>query len=171
MNAEIFAKALALLENVTPLKNDCGLLCERACCQSDPDVGGDVWLFPYENELEYDWAEKRTVRLPVTGERAGAIRCSGACNRSLRPFCCRIFPLSPVFSKKKNEWSVRMDRRAMMVCPLCEYGLKALSPEFVNAAKEAVRLLATDPECERFLLAIYKEESAYRNLGAELGLT
>ncbi len=169
MSAEIFAEALKLLENVTPLKSDCGLLCGRACCKPDPDAGGDVWLFPHESALEYPWADKRTACLPVTGERAGAIRCSDFCVRSLRPFCCRIFPLSPFFSKKKNEWRVRMDRRAWMMCPLCEYGLRGLSPEFVSAAEAAVRMLAKDPECERFLFTLVKEESAYRELGAEFG--
>lgn len=38
--------ARKLLENMTPLKRDCGRACGAACCQSDEDGQGGMLLFP-----------------------------------------------------------------------------------------------------------------------------
>lgn len=158
---DLLQEALALLENITPLKSDCGVLCGQACCQSDPDAGGEVWLLPREARMEFPWAETHISRMPVTGTMTAAISCRALCQRARRPFLCRIFPLVPYYSPKRGVWDVRMDRRAWMLCPLCNYGLKGLNPEFVAKAREAVRLLSQDPETEAFLRAVHQEEDAY----------
>lgn len=162
MSRNITYGARELLSEPTPLKTDCGLLCDRACCRADEDAGGDVWLFPDEAEGAYPWARVIQSRMPVTGIEVMAIRCEGACERAERPLCCRIFPLTPWYSKKRGEWDVRIDRRAWMVCPLCASGMRGLNPEFVNAARAAVSLLASDESGERFLHALAREEAAYR---------
>ena len=41
--------ARELLENLTPLKTDCGRLCQAACCQGDENTG--MLLFPEEETL------------------------------------------------------------------------------------------------------------------------
>ena len=140
MNEQL-KKARALLENVTPLTTDCGLLCGHACCKPDNDAGDSVWLFPGEEETSYTWGEVTPVRLPVTGVQAKSLFCTSFCERDKRPFQCMIFPLVPYFSDKKNAWSVRMDRRAFAVCPLASCGKKGLNPEFVKNAETAVRIL------------------------------
>ena len=155
-------EAIALLENVTPLKSDCGTLCDHACCKPDKDAGGEVWLLPCEEEMDFDWAEVHPTRMPVTETDAYAISCASMCDRAKRPFLCRIFPLVPYYSKKRNEWDVRMDRRAWMLCPLCNYGVKGLNPEFVSAARQAVQILCEDAETEDFLQKVHLEEDAYR---------
>ena len=157
-----FFEARKLLENVTPLKTDCGLLCDHACCKPSEDAGQGVWLFPQEECEDMAWGKKGDTRLPVTRIKAKILLCDGLCDRENRPFQCRIFPLVPFFSKKRSEWDVRMDRRAYMICPLCTYGKKALDPAFIENAKKAVQLIAKTEAGERFLTALAQEESAYR---------
>lgn len=157
-----FRKAKALLENVTPLLTDCGLLCGHACCKPDPDAGEFVWLFPEEENLSMPWGTVRKTQMPVTQTPVSAVWCNSPCNRSERPFQCMIFPLVPYFSEKKNAWSVRMDRRAYALCPLTAYGKKGLNPEFVKNAELAVRMIAETEAGERFLTALAREEDAYR---------
>lgn len=155
-------QARSLLENVTPLKTDCGLLCNQACCKADPDSGDSVWLFPGEEEIDYTWGVVSDVLLPVTKTPAKSLFCTDFCPREKRPFGCMIFPLVPYFSEKKNAWAVRMDRRANAVCPLTSYGKKGLNPEFVLNAEKAVQLLSKTETGERFLKALAREESVYR---------
>ena len=54
MNAETLRRAKALLENETPLKTDCGALCGAACCRTDADGKGGVYLFPGEDAAEIE---------------------------------------------------------------------------------------------------------------------
>ena len=159
---EQLKKARELLENVTPLITDCGLLCDHACCKADEDSGDSVWLFPGEEEIAFSWGEVTDVSLPVTGIKAKSLYCNGFCERENRPFGCMIFPLVPYFSKKTNAWSVRMDRRAFALCPLTAYGKKGLNPEFVENAEKAVQILSETETGERFLQALAREESVYR---------
>jgi len=159
---ETLEKARALLVNVTPLMTDCGLLCDRACCKPDEDSGDSVWLFPGEEEIAFIWGEVTDTLLPVTKVPAKSLYCNGFCSREKRPFQCMIFPLVPYFSGKKNAWSVRMDRRAFALCPLTAYGKKGLNPEFVQNAEKAVQLLSETETGERFLEALAREESVYR---------
>ena len=154
--------ARSLLMNVTPLKTDCGLLCDHACCKPSADSGDSVWLFPGEEEIDMSWGEITDIRLPVTNTEAKSLFCRDYCARESRPFQCMIFPLVPYFSKKQNAWSVRMDRRAYMVCPLTGYSKKGLNPEFVENAEKAVRILSETETGERFLQALAREESVYR---------
>lgn len=159
---ETLLNARKLLECVTPLKTDCGLLCDHACCKADPDAGDSVWLFPGEEEIEFHWGEVTDVLLPVTHTPAKSLFCKGFCEREKRPFGCMIFPLVPYFSKKKNAWSVRMDRRAFALCPLTAWGKKGLNPEFVLNAEKSVQMLSKTETGERFLETLAREESVYR---------
>ena len=67
MLPEALTRARAILEDVTPLKTDCGLTCGHICCH------------------------------PMEGEMTGMLLiCSGRCNRADRPLSCRLMPLIPV---------------------------------------------------------------------------
>ena len=157
MDRETLIKARALLENVTPLRTDCGLLCSHVCC-TDPD-GDDagMLLFPGEDALV---------------EGAGRIReedgrkvfvCDGRCERTVRPFACRIFPLSPV-KDAEGRWIVKTDRRAHAMCPLAAHGLHGMDRAFVNACVRAVRLIVSDPDGERFLNEWAENEESLADL-------
>ena len=163
MNSEILRDALDCLKEVTPLKTDCGLFCEAACCKDNGEAGSCVWLLPGEDADQVStWAEVRESTMPVTGAKTQAIYCFKPCNRDARPFLCRIFPLTPYFSQKNQCWSVRMDKRAAALCPLYFYGKNGLRRDFVVKAQEAVQILAQDVDGLAALKLLEIEESAYR---------
>lgn len=146
-------KAWALIENLTPLKTDCGLTCGAACCQADEDGQGGVKLFPGEAQAyeDADWAK-------IEG---GELTCGGRCPRALRPLGCRIFPLTPA-RKASGALSLRIDRRAFAMCPLAPHGVKALDPAFVSAVREALSIVDSAPEGREFLNKWIAEERIFR---------
>lgn len=162
MDKEILFRALKLIENVTPLNTDCGLLCGGVCCRDNGEAGSGVWLLPGEEHVPHLWADTTATKTPVTKTELNMIYCRGMCERDKRPFLCRIFPLSPYYSEKKSCWSVRMDRRAAALCPLHGYGVRGLKPEFIDACREAVKLIASDEEGEKLLRVLEQEEGAFR---------
>ena len=159
---ETLARALEMLKDTTPLKQDCGSLCASSCCSDGGEAGALVWLMPGEESVPMPWGSVSDSVMPVTKTRVSAIYCNAPCDRDRRPFMCRIFPLSPYYSEKRGEWDVRLDRRAAPVCPLFRYGKAGLDPVFVDAARRAVRLLAKDPGWESRLRLLESEEAAYR---------
>ena len=159
MNLDLLRRAYAAIGDCTPMKTDCGALCGAACCQADGDGQGGVCLLPGEAEglRGADWCEMtRDPRM-----NAPMILCVGPCNRSLRPFLCRIFPLCPVVGRD-GRWTVRMDARARAACPLARGGLRGLDPAFVHGAARAVRMLSGDPEAEGFLRRWAAIEAEFR---------
>ena len=109
-----------------------------------------MYLFPGEEAL-----------LPgAGGDFAPIYTCDGRCAREERPLACRIFPLTPV--KKEHGWGVKMDVRARAMCPLARFGTRGLDPDFVRAVRDAVRLIAADPEGEAFLEKWAAREAEYK---------
>lgn len=161
MNFEL-TEARALLKETTPLKGDCGALCGGACCRSDEDGQGGVYLFP--GESVGDWAT-----CADTEDLGGCQMCTchGACARDQRPLACRLFPLTPI--RVRGEWTVRLDSRAWAMCPLMRGGMRGLDPEFVIAAKAAVRLLAQDAQMRAFMGAWARLERVFRDARGMLG--
>ena len=123
--------------------NDCGALCGAACCHPDEDGQGGVYLFPGERALlrDCEW-----VRVLPAGF-APMLLCDGTCDRDRRPLGCRIFPLTA---------------RARAVCPLVSSGLSGLDPEFVRGVRDALRIVAEDPEGDAFLERWHALEEEYR---------
>ena len=156
MYSDNILKAYSLIGELTPLERDCGELCGKACCSADEDGQGGMLLFPGERALcEGDWCR-------IENTDAGEIlTCLAPCPRDKRPLACRIFPLSPVFSK--GSWTVRMDARARVMCPLVRYGVKGLNREFALAVRDALRLIASTPEGEKLLQDWQQSEEQYRN--------
>jgi hypothetical protein len=66
-----------------------------------------------------------------------------------------------VFSK--GAWTVRMDARARRMCPLVRSGVKGLNREFALAVRDALRLIAEDPEGEKFLQDWQAAEEEFRS--------
>ena len=152
----LLLKAYEIIGSLTPLRTDCGELCSKACCSPDEDGQGGMLLFPGEKEFcTGDWH-----RLEET-DVGTILTCLSPCPRNFRPLACRIFPLTPVFSK--GAWTVRMDARARRMCPLVRSGVKGLDREFALAVRDALRLIATDPAGEKFLQDWQSAEEEYRN--------
>ena len=146
---ESVVRARKILEDVTPLRSDCGRICGRACCGQDENGKGGMLLFPGEEALYRDSGDF-TVRKDESVLPDGAlVTCLGRCDRRERPLSCRFFPLRPTAGGKAV-----MDRRASWLCPLYEAGKEGLSPEFVSAAGEAAGILAECGEHVRFLAAL-----------------
>ena len=151
-NAAVLA-ARALLETLTPLKTDCGRLCGGACCQGDDTTG--MLLFPGEDAL-YEgctFADVLALDYTLGSTQAKLFVCKGRCERELRPLACRLFPLFLKF-KEDGTTKLRMDVRARAVCPLTDYGIKSLDPEFKQAARRAYDLLLEDETCAAYLKAL-----------------
>ena len=148
--------ARELLESLTPLKTDCGRLCQGACCQGDEATG--MLLFPGEEALYADCTFARVVPtgFSLGGTPAQLLVCDGRCDRKNRPLACRLFPLFLKFREDQTP-VLRMDARARAVCPLTDYGLSALSGAFVAAARQAYGALMEDARCAAFLRALDAE--------------
>lgn len=161
MQIELLEQARALLENLTPLHTNCGLLCGGACCEADEDGQGGVLLFPGERELLQNepWMEILPSPMLSGGKDWGMMVCRGTCNRSMRPLGCRIFPLTPV--RKGDGWKVRTDRRAWAMCPLMNSGVRGLNPRFVEAVQQALNLIGSDSDGRTFLEEWQSLEESY----------
>ena len=147
---EAVLAARDLLETVTPLKSDCGRACGGACCQPDEDGPGGMLLFPGEEALYEILPEGFSIReddAVLPGLKL--LTCDGVCERKNRPLSCRLFPMLP------TRTGAKMDRRAWAVCPLMESGKRGLNPAFVDAVKEAGRMLYDCPEHAAFLDALH----------------
>lgn len=158
MNGELLDRAYARIGDLTPMVNDCGALCGAACCHADADGQGGVYLFSGEAARIENCAWVERI---VPGGFAPVMLCDGRCDRDLRPLGCRIFPLTPVRGKN-GRWTVRMDARARAMCPLVRSGVGGLDPDFVKAARDAVRIIAKDEAGEAFLDQWRALEEEYR---------
>lgn len=159
MKLDTILRAYEAIDDKTPMRTDCGQLCGAACCQTDADGQGGVCLLPGEEGRLAGISWGRIVHddqmdVPM-------LMCSDMCDREIRPFLCRIFPLCPVMGRS-GKWTVRMDARARAVCPLSASGLSGLDPDFARGCAKAVQIIAEDPEGEEFLKKWAAIEAEFR---------
>ena len=141
---KIYKKAYKLLKNVTPLKADCGQLCDKKCCHGDSRTG--MLLFPDE-ETTLTVIEQNGRRLAV---------CDGTCRRNERPLSCRIFPFFPVADGRKII--VKPDWRGINVCPMIGHSDEIIfNKRFLRRVRKTGNLLVKDPECAKFIKEISEE--------------
>lgn len=154
---ECVMQARTLLNDLTPLKSDCGRVCGAACCAPDEDGQGGMLLFPGEEALYetlpegYEISDDDSI---LPGMKL--LTCNGRCDRDDRPLSCRIFPLTPVITLRdgQEKLSVRMDPRAFSVCPLCEGGVRGMDQQFARAVLECGKILAKNSENRAYLRAL-----------------
>ena len=158
MDTQLIREAYAIIGPLTPLAGDCGALCGAACCQSDEDGQGGMFLFPGERAL---LEAESWCRIAPSAGPGDLVTCLAPCPRDKRPLACRIFPLTPVWTGE--VWTVRMDARARAMCPLCPSGVKGVQREFALAVRRALRRIAQDPEGDAFLRAWQALEEPYRH--------
>ena len=147
---------------LTPIKDDCGRLCEGACCRSLEGEETGMLLFPGEEAL-YDGLPGFRVKETASGT---LLVCSGTCDRTTRPLSCRLFPLLPAL--RGDTLRVELDERARPVCPLTRYGKAGLAVEFVEAVQRIGEALAQDPEQAAFLRRLTAEQDDLRALRRQL---
>lgn len=138
-------EARALLDTVTPLRSDCGKLCENACCRADTTGENGMLLYPFEEKLYREPIDGFPFRLaPDDSLTKGGWRliCEGRCPRAYRPLACRVFPLrirvAADEQAARTDVTAELDPRAWAVCPLPEAGgLRAVRQDFIGAVEQA----------------------------------
>ena len=151
----LYKRAKAIMEDKTPLKKDCGLLCGAACCKGDSETG--MLLFPFE-ETSLSVVEKDGVRLCV---------CDGSCDRRERPLSCVIFPFFPYITPE-GRVKVIPDIRGAEICPIVRnFSEVRLDRRFLRRVKKVGRLLSEDTECRAFLEEISREMDVYIELSSK----
>lgn len=163
-SAYVYLQLYRLFDKCTPIPVDCGKLCGKACCKGD-DSG--MFLFPGESEV-YKLIRPEGFRIEMsdlTYEDEGVERktpiifCDGNCDRYVRPFACRIFPLTPIFNDK-GKIEIIVDPRAKSICPLAKtMYLNEYDKDFVKAVRKSFVLLAKNRHVRAFL----KEYTSYIN--------
>lgn len=167
----LYQTAYQILNKTTPLRFDCGKLCNRACCQNlacDDEAGEDsgMYLFPGEEKLlqKAPFLDIIPVHFEFSpGSPIFLATCKGQCDRNLRPLACRIFPLTPYLTGK-DILVIRMDPRAIPICPLAEdLERNKLHPDFVNTVRKACRLLVTDPLIKDYITGLSRMFDEYNH--------
>ena len=153
---EFYSAVYSVLGDVTPLKVDCGQLCNGACCEVTDEITG-MYLFPGEEAMYKSmpqWGKIYDTDFSYNGKYADLFTCSGKCDRSQRPLSCRIFPLVP-YVKKGEKMEIRMDVRGRGMCPLATaMKVEDLSENFVRKVTAAMKLCMANPEVREFLYAL-----------------
>ena len=131
------------LENVTPLKKDCGILCDGICCKDGEEKTG-MLLFPFEEKMlqNEDYEIEDSNCEYGESQKAKILFCKGECNRKFRPLACRIFPLVP-YKKEGKPLKLIMNPLAKGMCPLARsLEVEQLEPSFIkNVYKAMNRIL------------------------------
>ena len=152
---EILMRAYSVLEDVTPLKYDCGKLCGSLCCKNNGEDGETpgMWLLPFERSfleaIQDDMNETDKPYSFCTAEDGTeTMFCKGACQRAFRPFACRIYPYYAHITRISNgrdKITVKLDPRAKLSCPIA-FSDSYLRPSifFIACVKRAIRILLTD---------------------------
>jgi hypothetical protein len=153
---ELILSAYELLFDVTPKKNDCGLICGGACCRENTSHGEDsdcgMLLLPGEKEL-LSGADDFSF---VKSHEGDMLVCRGKCLRELRPFACRIFPFYPKITEISGKVYIKIlpDPRAAHICPILSDPRKRKTHiKFLRNAKKAVRILIKDEDIKRELVS------------------
>ena len=150
---KLYAKIDRIMGTLTPLRADCGRLCDHSCCKGDENTG--MRLFPHEQ-----------TTLPVRdiegGDRLAV--CDGTCIREQRPLACKIFPFFPTVDERGRVY-IEEDIRAVHICPMIGNSDKiAYDRRFFRALRRVGRVLSRDPECLAFLRETTAEIDTYREL-------
>ncbi len=154
-------KAYEFLENVTPVKYDCGKICNKKCCKGNDNDG--MLLFPGEEEIFRD-NENFEVYYDNRYDSL-AVRCKGPCRRNERPLSCRIFPYLIYAEEKSGKLSVAPDIRALEFCPLISKKYE-LDRKFLRALRIASRKLCENEDMLEFICKITRELTDFNGLDA-----
>lgn len=137
-----------LLQDVTPLRVDCGQVCGGVCCR---DTGDDNGMLLFPGEREFLTRHFPASAFHPTANGGWLLVCDGRCDRRYRPLSCRIFPLFPLLEQEGRVRCV-IDPRAWRVCPLARVAEEVcFDKAFVRRVRRVGRLLAADDACRRFL--------------------
>ena len=137
--SEFYAPIYKILNSITPLSKDCGMLCDGACCKDGTEERKGMLLFPGEEKfLHGKGFDIEESNWEYADKKAYVLFCNGKCNREYRPLGCRIFPLTPLVTAD-GSFKLVMNPLAKGICPLAR-SLKPsqLEPDFTENARKAI---------------------------------
>ena len=150
-----FRAIYRLLDRVSPVPFDCGMICGSACCTavSDEDMG--IYLLLGEEKIHDRNADWLTWNTQSTDEydfppswhgKVNWIRCSDPphCRREMRPVQCRTFPLAPHITDDGCLCLIYNDDDLPYCCPMIEDETE-LDPDFIQATLTVWKHLIRDP--------------------------
>ncbi len=157
-NTIIINKAYSILDRETPLRSDCGRMCNSKCCKGSDDDG--MLLFPGEEEL-FRSREDFTV---FYDERYNSycVSCHGVCDRNIRPLSCRIFPYM-IYLNDDLKPAIAPDIRAIEFCPVLKSEIK-LDKKFLRALRICASYLCKYPEYSAFISEITAKLTDFNSL-------
>ena len=164
-----------LLDRVSPIQGDCGVLCGRACCDcgdllSDQakDFRLGMYLLPGEEKLftkKEDWLtwnadSVEDYDFPASWSgKVYFVQCHNApqCVRKLRPIQCRTFPLAPHITEDGVFHLIWNTDDLPYACPLVKEKTP-LNGGFIRATYTVWKRLMQDP----LIFDLVKLDSGYR---------
>lgn len=132
-----------------PLEEDCGLLCNAACCQSyDYDIGiyllpGEEKLFTEEDKSWLTWEIHNPKHYEFPHSWTQPVyyaKCIKQCPRHKRPIQCRTFPLTPHITKQDELIFIWETLDLPYLCPLIDNKYH-LNDSYVMGLKQAWKML------------------------------
>lgn len=146
---EVILKCYKILENETPLKFDCGKICNGKCCKGDENTG--MLLFPGEENLI-----DKNVKIKLSGNGDKIAVCNGTCDRTKRPLSCRIYPFFPLIKEFKGRRRVKIIFDLRADCPLINDEFE-YNKEFLRRLKRVGKTLLNSEETKKMYLDLCDE--------------
>ena len=145
-----------LLDRVSPIERDCGLLCGAVCCtcgESGDELG--IYLYPGEHKIHnkkddwLEWTVEAAEDYDFPDSWTGPVyfvKCKTppVCPRKKRPCQCRTYPLAPYISEDGILEMVYNDEQLPYSCPLIDREIP-LNDDFVKATYTVWSHLIRDP--------------------------
>lgn len=141
-----------LTAQVTPLPDDCGLLCGSICCRQNGEDTLGVYLFPGEEVmfsgrekwLAWEIQDRDEQSFPASWpQEIYFVRCLDFCARELRPLACRFFPLAPHFTDNGELLLIYETLPLPYRCPLITNKIP-LQHEFIQVVARSWQVLLFD---------------------------
>ena len=145
--------AYGRLKYDTPLKYDCGKLCDGLCCKGADDRG--MILYPGEEKL---FSDKKGFQIKKDSLGRNILICKSDCNRKIRPLSCRMYPLFPYVYEENGEIKLKViyDIRGLNSCPVVFNKIK-VSKKFIQSVRLAGKELLREEDCKKMLWDISRE--------------
>lgn len=160
-----------LLDRVSPVDYDCGILCGNACCMcadspappDDEETGSEendgcemgIYLYPGEEKIHsrkedwLTWSCERAEDYEFPDSWFGNVyfvRCKTPphCPREKRPFQCRTYPLTPHITEEGILTLIRNHEDLPYTCPLIADHME-LNRDFIKATYTVWKHLLREP--------------------------
>ena len=170
LTKEDYTKIYELLVDSTPLAEDCGQLCQNACCKVIPNSNLEmgIYLYPGEEVMfertndAFSWHKQAASDYDFPSDWTGTVDflyCLGNCQRVNRPLQCRFFPLAAHLTEDDKLQIIFETWDLPYTCPLIEDRMPIL-PEYIANIYAAYSILLSDPKIK----ALIKHDSIQRNL-------